>query len=341
MTATLLGRPARYEGGLHEVANGIHAWLQPNGDWGESNAAVIVGEHAAMLVDTLWTPALTRRMLDAVAARVPFPIRTVLNTHSDGDHVWGNELLAGAEIVATSAAAQIIREDPPAATQRLRGLAPVLARVPGLGALGSYVAWMLAPYDFAGIELTPPTREFSGALNLRASDREVRLVEVGPAHTPGDLIVHVPDARVVIAADVMFIGVHPVMWAGPTANWIAALDRILELDPAVVVPGHGPVGGPAEVQTLRDYLRWLEDASLPRLERGAGLRALTLELAHSPEFRTAPWGAWSGPERMVITLATIDRHRRGAAGPVSALERARLFRQLAAVACELGWRPSS
>ena len=68
----------------------------------------MVGDGEALLVDTLWDLRLTRRMLDAVAERVDVPIRTLVNTHSDGDHVWGNQLVPGADIVATSAAAHLI-----------------------------------------------------------------------------------------------------------------------------------------------------------------------------------------------------------------------------------------
>ncbi len=339
MERSLLGNVARFEGGLHEVAEDVLAWLQPNGGWGESNAAVVLTDVETVLIDTLWTPALTRRMLDAIAARTSAPIRTLINTHSDGDHTWGNQLLAGAEIVSTRAAGEIMRAEPPAGLGRMRRLAPLLKPLPIVGPLGAYMTWMLGPYDFAGITLTPPTREFEGELSLDCGGREVCLEQVGPAHTPGDLIVHVPDARVVIAADVLFIDVHPVMWAGPTANWIAALDRIAALDPAVVIPGHGPIGTVADVRQLRDYLEWLEQAALLGLERGASPQTLARELARSERFRRAPWAAWDGPERMVITIATIDRHRRGVAGAVGSRERARLFGQVATVARELGWRP--
>jgi len=339
MERSLLGMAPRFEGGLHEAAKGVLAWLQPNGDWGESNAAVVVGDGEALLVDTLWTPALTRRMLDAVALRVDVPVRTVVNTHSDGDHVWGNQLVADAEIVATATAARIVREETPAPLRRARSVAPVLRRVPPTGAFGAYMAWMLGPFDFSEVAVTPPNREFSGELELGAGGREVRLYEVGPAHTPGDLIVHVPDARVVIAGDVMFVGVHPVMWAGPASSWIAALDRVEALDPAVVIPGHGPICGTAEVKLLRDYLAWLEAAALPRLGAGDGADAIATALASSAEFRQAPWGEWLGPERMVISVATIDRHRRGAGGAVGGAERARLFRQVAVVARELHGSP--
>lgn len=218
MSPSLLGREAKFDGGLHEVAGGVFAWLRPNGDWGESNAALVVADQEAVLIDTLFSPALTRRMLDEIAARVRQPVRTLINTHSDGDHAWGNQLLAGAEIIATRAAAEIIRADPPSAMQQLKKLAPLLKPLPRIGTLGAYVSWMLGPYEFSDVVLTPPTREFSGVLTVGAGTREINLIEVGPAHTAGDLIVYVPDAGVVVAADVMFVSVHPVMWAGPTGT---------------------------------------------------------------------------------------------------------------------------
>ena len=248
-----------------------------------------MGDGEALLVDTLWDPRLTRRMLDAMEEAAGVPIRVVVNTHSDGDHVWGNQLVNGARIVATDAAIELIKEEPPSALQRFKSAArplrlfgtlplPVVGTLPlpllprlRLRELGRYVEGMLGPYDFSDVRLTPPTQGFSGGLVGDAGGREVRLLEVGPAHTAGDLIVHVPDAEVVFAADVLFVGVVPVMWAGPTANWLDALDRILSLDPAVIVPGHGPLSGPAEIRLLREYLAWVDAAGSHRLgERDVG-----------------------------------------------------------------------
>jgi glyoxylase-like metal-dependent hydrolase (beta-lactamase superfamily II) len=354
MERTLLGHRARYAGGLQEVAPDTYAWIQPNGGWGESNAGLVVGEDGAALIDTLWDVRLTARMLAAVRERIAVPTTTVVNTHSDGDHVWGNQLLAGAEFVATAAAARVIRAERPEEIARFKALAgalrrlaplplPVLGRLklpflPRLsaGSLGEYVGAMLDPYDFSGISVTPPGREFDGELSLSVGGRELRLIEVGPAHTVGDLIVHVPDVRVCFAADVLFVDVAPVMWAGPTANWIAALDSILALAPEIVVPGHGPVSGRAEVEILRAYLEWLEAAAGPRLAAGRSVPATARELLSSREYRDAPWAHWDGPERIVISLATIDRHRRGAGGRgVGARARVTLFAQVAALAAEL------
>jgi glyoxylase-like metal-dependent hydrolase (beta-lactamase superfamily II) len=351
---TLFGKPARFPGGLREVAAGVFAWMQPNGEWGESNAGLVVGGGESLLVDTLWDLRLTGRMLAAMADRVrDAPIRTLVNTHSDGDHVWGNQLLDVAEIVSTRAAAEIIREEPPAALMRFQGLAPQLRRVGGLPLpvvgrlgvsflprlpvreLGAYISTMLAPFDFSEVRVTPPNREFEGELELDVGGREVRLLEVGPAHTPGDLIAHVPDAAAVFAADVLFVGVVPVMWAGPTSNWIRALDLILELGPEVIVPGHGPVCGADEARLVREYMAWVDAEASIRLAAGRSVAETARELVFSDDYRAAPWAGWDGPERIVITIAAIDRGRRGA-GRVGARERAAIFAKVAVLAGELG-----
>jgi glyoxylase-like metal-dependent hydrolase (beta-lactamase superfamily II) len=351
--STLFGRPARFAGGLHEVAPGTFAWLQPNGELGESNAGLVVGDGEALLIDTLWDLRLTRRMLNAIAARIDVPIRTLVNTHSDPDHTWGNQLIGGAEIVATEAAARLIREEGPEPLRRMQSLAgpmrtlgslplPVVGTLPApllprlrLRELGAYLGTGLAPFDWSDVSVTPPTREFSGELELDAGGRLVRLIEVGPAHTPGDLLVHVPDVRVCFAGDILFVGVTPIMWAGPIGNWIDALNQVLGLDVEVVVGGHGPVAERSEVQALLGYLGWVQRTGERELEAGSSPSEAARSMLGSPEYRASSWSNWDSPERLVVTLAVMDRHRRGESGAIGTRERIRLFAQMATLAREL------
>jgi cyclase len=324
--APLHGSSARYAGGLREVAPGVHAWLQPNGSWGESNAALVVGDGASVLVDTLWDVRLTARMLEAMRPLVErAPITTVVNTHSDGDHWWGNELVADAEIVTTKAAAQVMAHQSPGEMQRfsrvgaalrLAGRAPVAyPRRDEVATIGQFVGEVLAPFHFGEVRPRRPSRSFRGELVLEAGGRELRLVEVGPAHTPGDLVVHVPDARTVIAADILFIGVTPVMWTGPVARWLAALELLLDAGAQTFVPGHGPVCGAAEIADLAGYWRWLESAARRRLAAGAAPGTVARELVLGDEIAAHGFADWLDPERAVISVRTIDAHRRGAMAP--------------------------
>ncbi len=325
--ATLFGDPERYAAGLMQVAPGIHAWLQPNGAWGESNAGLIVGAGESLLIDTLWDLALTGRMLDAMEPLTDeAPIRTLVNTHGDGDHWWGNELVGAQEIIATeAAAAHEMKAVTPGSMAALRWLGSALAlagRSPvpypwrsSLGSSGRFLRGMAAPYDHRAITLTRPTRAFSGRLDLDVGGRRVELIEVGPAHTHGDLIVHVPDARTVFAADVAFIGSTPVMWVGPLDRWMRALDTIEALEPEVVIPGHGPVTDMAGLATLRAYWTFLEAGAERRLADGLTPKAAAREVVTTQEYTAQPFGQWDCPERAVINIHTIARHRRGGTEP--------------------------
>jgi len=105
----------RYRKGLHEVGDGIWAYLQPDGGWGWSNAGLIESEGESLLVDTLMGVELTRGMLEAMRASVPAAasIGRLVNTHSNIDHTLGNQLLSHAEIIAAEATAKAIASSNP------------------------------------------------------------------------------------------------------------------------------------------------------------------------------------------------------------------------------------
>lgn len=232
--------------GLHEISDGCHAYLQPDGGWGYSNAGLIVGDDASLLVDTLFDLDLTAAMLAAMAdTTVTAPIGTVVNTHANGDHCYGNQLVADREIIASRATAAEMAHVPPTMMAQLNA-AP--------GDVGELFRSFFGDFRFDGIEPTPPTRTFEGRLEIEVGGRAVELIEVGPAHTDGDTIVVVPDARTVYTGDILFIGGAPIVWAGPLENWIAACDLMLGMDVEVVVPGHGPVTDKSGVVEVRDYL---------------------------------------------------------------------------------------
>ncbi len=140
---------------------------------------------------------------------------------------------------------------------------------------------MTAPWAYGEVRRTDPTRRFDGELELTVGERQVRLVDVGSAHSPGDTYVHLPADQLIFAGDLLFIGVAPVMWIGPVTNWIAALDEMASLDPATIVPGHGPVGTAADLGILRDYWAWAVE--LGELARASG----TTPAAAAPSGRSS------------------------------------------------------
>ena len=286
-----------YAKGLHEVGDGVYAYLQPDGGWGWCNAGLVVDGDASLLVDTLFDLRLTADMLDAMRSATPAAasIGTLVNTHANGDHCFGNELVAGARIIASRAGAEEMDDAPPEL------LGSFVKAAPDLGEVGAYIQSIFGPFEFDGITLTPPTDTFDGELTLTVGDRTVKLFELGPAHTRGDVIAYLPDERLVFTGDLLFHGGHPVVWAGPVSNWIAACDRIVALDAATVVPGHGPVTDNGAVRNLKTYLEYLTAEA--RVRYDAGLTPM--EAAR--DISLADYQAWGEAERLVVNVTTLYR----------------------------------
>jgi len=284
-----------YTRGVHEVGDGLYAYLQPDGGWGWSNAGLVVDGESTLLVDTLYDLALTEQMLTAMRRAVPAAARidTLVNTHANGDHCYGNQLVGGARIVSSQLTAAEMSELPPAA------MAALVEQAPKMGRLGEFFLQCFGAFDFNGIELELPQQTFSGELSLSVGDRELRLIEVGPAHTRGDTLVHAPAQRALFSGDILFSQAHPIAWAGPVSNWISACDRILALDVEVIVPGHGPLADLDAVRELRAYFEYLYDQARARHAQGM----TPLQAASSMSLDR--WADWREPERLVINIANI------------------------------------
>ncbi len=298
-----------YERGLAEVGAGIYAYLQPDGGWGWSNAGLVSDGEATLLIDTLFDLKLTETMLAEMRRAVPAAARidTLVNTHANGDHCYGNELVSGARILASERTAAEMAELPPSA------MAALVEQAPNMGTLGEFFLRCLGGFEFDGIEAGPPDETFNGELALRVGDREVRLIELGPAHTRGDTIAWLPEERVVFTGDLLFNGAHPIAWAGPVSNWIEACERIETLEPESVVPGHGPLATLDDVRELRAYLDYLYDQA-----RAAHADGLTpVQAARRIELDR--WADWGERERLAVNIATIFGELSGA-GPPNPLE---------------------
>ena len=301
-----------YTLGLHEVGDGAFAYLQPDGGWGWSNAGLLVGDDRSLLVDTLFDLPLTAAMLASMASvTTTAPIATVVNTHANGDHCYGNQLVQGAEIVASAATAEEMHEVPASLLDSLTHAE---------GEVGQLFRRFFGAFDFSGITLTPPTRTFSGRCELDVAGRTVELIEVGPAHTKGDTLVHVPDAGVVYTGDILFVGGTPIVWAGPLSRWVAACDVILGLDAEVIVPGHGPLTDATGVVAVRDYLTWVEGQAAARHEAGMSAWEAAQDIA------LGSYGSWGEAGRIVVNVEAAYRDLDPAQPATGIVE---LFRRMA------------
>ncbi len=286
-----------YDRGLHDLGNGGYAWLQPDGGWGWSNAGLIVSAGEALLVDTLFDVKLTAEMLAAMRAANPAArdIGTLVNTHANGDHCNGNELVVDAEIIASRATAEELANDSP------ERLAAMMRAAPQLGETGEFLQYCFRDFDFENIRQTLPTRTFEHELQLRCGDKDVLLTQVGPCHTQGDILVHVPADRLMFTGDILFVEGHPILWVGPVGNWIAACDRMLALDLETIVPGHGPITDKRGVRAVRDYLVYVHGEARKRFDAGLSVYDTAMDIS------LADYDSWGDGERIVVNVATLYR----------------------------------
>jgi len=282
-----------FRAGHHDLGGGCHAWLQPNGGWGLSNAGLIAGRGESLLVDTLFDARLTAEMLAGLAPVTgAAPIRRVVNTHGNGDHWFGNHLLADTEIIASAATLADMRDVGPH---------HVLALLEDPGRTGVVARHIFRAYNFTDLVPAYPTTIFDRQLDLRVGGIDVQLINVGPAHTAGDTIVHVPSAGVVYAGDLVFAGGTPVVWQGPIANWLRACERIVGLGAATIVPGHGPVSTVAAVRAQAAYLLYVQEEATLRHEAG-----MTFTEA-ARDINLGKYAVLPERERLIVNVHTVYR----------------------------------
>ena len=300
----------QYQKGLLETGNGIYAYLQPDGGWGWSNAGLIADAGESLLVDTLFDAVLTREMLDVMADASGITaemIDTVVNTHANGDHTHGNGLCTKAESIASESSAKEMEAFTPQMMQQFMDSAGAL------GEAGDYLKEVFGAFDFSQVAEKLPTKTFRDELNLNVGAKSVRLLEVGPAHTRGDVLVYVPEDKTIFTGDILFIEGTPLMWAGPVANWVRACDQIIELAPDVIVPGHGPLTDVAGVEKVKAYLQYITGEARARFDAGLSVREAALDIA------LGDYDRWIDAERIAINVDTLYREFSGKTGSTDTL----------------------
>jgi cyclase len=216
---------------LTELADGVYAWLQPGGESGVANAGVVVDDDGITVIDTLmvrsqWEP------FAAAIAELDLPVRRALLTHAHIDHCGGTKSFPLAAVYGSQQTSDVLDAAMP---------------------IDGYKAFMPAfKEEFDDLEelgTRPVTHIVDGPAHLTPR------IELLPAegHTEGDILVLIADSDLCFAGDLCFFGVTPLAFQGNPEVWAEMLDAIADLA-GVIVPGHGPVGGEAEVRALQAYL---------------------------------------------------------------------------------------
>jgi cyclase len=273
-----------------ELAPGVFSYVQATGGFCIANAGVINDPRGATVIDALFTPTMTRALLDEARRLATAPVARLINTHHHVDHTLGNALFPTETEILAHARAKAEMERT------------------GIGVLS--IIKRMAPHfeaDLEGARERLPDATFDGdALELDIGGRLVRLLHLGTGHTRGDVIVHLPEHRLLFAGDVAFFNVTPLAFEGHIGNWITVCDRVLAMDDVdVIVPGHGPVGGTGDLREMRDYLQLVHDGAKRAFDAGAS------EEDAGSAIDLGAHASWGEPERLSFNVARIYAELRG------------------------------
>jgi len=270
---------------LKQLAPNVFAYTQAGGPgmFHLENAGLIVGTDGMMAIDTLRAPLLTKAFIAATRkAGGNRPITRVINTHHHADHVAGNQFFLPCDIVAH----EFCREE----VLKMAGAVPAGDRIP------RREGWSEGTEDR---KFVAPTTTFKDRLSYDVGNIKVELFHLGPAHTWGDIVVHLPAQRILFAGDIFFNYVTPFGQTSHISRWIEACGTIAKMDVDTIVPGHGPVGTKKELQVMVDYFVYLR--SEVRKRHAAGMTPGRA----AADVRMERWRNWLVPQELVRSVVRL------------------------------------
>ncbi|MEM0359610.1 MAG: MBL fold metallo-hydrolase [Candidatus Hadarchaeales archaeon] len=274
-----------------ELSPGVYAYLQPKGEWFVNNTGFLVGKREVVVIDSVASVKRAERFLAEIRRITDLPIKYLINTHAHPDHLWTNHLFHPSLTICHSRC----REE----TLREREVDPSL-----------YLA-LFPELEVGGVKVCPQDLTFEQSLTLyqetEEGEREIRMIHPGPAHTRGDLFLHLPEEGVVFCGDLLFSPpCTPFVLMGSVRGSIKTLELLRNLQARVYVPGHGPLswGGKA-LEEAREYLEMIWREAERGLKEGKSVEEVIggLELGK--------YASWRERERLLGNLERAYRELRG------------------------------
>jgi len=304
---------------LIPVSDGVYSFIAPESDSGvvQSNCTLIIGDDSVLLVDSGQFPSLAQRMVADTKKLTPKPVRYIVNTHWHFDHVWGNgafrDAYPGLAIISTEFTRELVESEGPKTIKNQPNVNhDQAAQFRKAVADGKFPNGPALDYDekqfltrlsdtlehinaeFPNTVHTPPTIGFEKKLTINLGKRNAEVLWLGRANTGGDAIVWLPDSKVLLTGDAV-VYPAPFAFGSYMSEWPATLQKMIDLHPATIIPGHGPVmHDTSYLQTLVEMFQALttqvnqavaDKLTLAEIHKKVTLRDFEKRLAGSDSLR--------------------------------------------------------
>lgn len=283
---------------LRQLAPNVYAYIQAGGPGRDnvsvSDGGIIVGDDGVMVIDALAAPMHAQRFIDAIRRVTDKPFRHLINTHHHSDHVNGNQYFAPVEIIGHP----YCRDE-------------VLKMVAGPAKWTKRDGWADGSEDRV---ILPPVTTFDQKVTYYYGKNVVEVFPMAPAHTWGDLVVYLPQHKILFAGDIAFYYVAPFCQNAHPSKWIEWCQAIEKMDVETIVPGHGPIGGKHELAEMRGYLELLKVEARKRYDS-----KMTAGRA-AADIRMGKYENWIGPERIIMDTVRFYAEFAGSLTPAVDVE---------------------
>lgn len=250
---------------LQKISDNVYSFIAPQSNSGvvQGNCTFIIGEDSVLVFDTGQFPSLAKRMVEDIKKITPKPVRFIVNSHWHFDHNWGNGVFRaaypGVAIISTEFTRELIASEGPKYIEKQPAINSKQAEnLRKLIADGNFpdgrpisderrrrMQRTADTLEHINLEFpftvnTPPNVAFEKELTLDLGKREVQVFWLGRANTAGDAVLWLPDAKLLLAGDTV-VYPAPFAFGSYISEWPVTLKKMMDLQPAIVIPGHGPV----------------------------------------------------------------------------------------------------
>lgn len=256
---------------IQKLDDGVYAVIHKIGGYAICNAGIVNLGNETIVFDCFISPEAARDLRKAAEELTGNPVKYLINSHFHNDHIRGNQVFADAEIISTRRTRELIEQNEPenleweksVVDQRIETTLQKISEETDTSKLEEHKMWlgyyMAIKASFDEYKTTLPDYIMDDTLKIEGSERSALLFSKGKGHTESDLVLWLPEEKILFTGDLLFIECHPWLGDGFMKEWIDYLNNLKKLNPFHIVPGHGPVGKAMHLDQMINYIKTVSE----------------------------------------------------------------------------------
>jgi cyclase len=267
---------------IQQLADGVYAAIHIDGGAAIGNAGIVDLGDRTLIYDTFLAPQAAADLPCAAEALTGRPIDAVINSHWHNDHIWGNQVFgADTDIISTEETRRLFIATRghgaydafmAEAEANLEATRAQFQATDEAGLRRQLALWI--DYHQSVVDAKPilkiraPNVTFDQRLAFHGTDRSAELIAFEGGHTESDVVLFLPEDGIAFMSDLLFIGHHPYLGGGDPDSLRHILEVVSDLDPKLLVPGHGPVGTAESLEQMGQYVSILDELARKMVKEG-------------------------------------------------------------------------